>query len=75
MTKEGNGLRDSKDHIPCVTLLHDLTVNFCANLKILWVFEDLGRDDAGTERRPAVETFAEGPLAASSLYSGGVFFG
>ena len=66
LTQERDHLLNPKDHIPRSTILHHLPIQFCPNLQFLRIRNDLRRRDARAKWCPAVETFAEPPLAATT---------
>ena len=67
LAEEGNGLLYVEDQIPRVAILHGLAVEPSLDPEIVGVLQHFRADDAGSVRRPAVESLPERPLAASAL--------
>jgi hypothetical protein len=67
LTQERNRFRNTENHILRATFLNRLPIQLRRNLQILRILDDLAAHDTWTIRSPAVETFAERPLAAAVL--------
>ena len=67
LAEEGNGLLHVEDQVPRVAILHGLAVEPSLDPEIVRVLQHFRADDAGSVRRPAVESLPQRPLAASAL--------
>ena len=66
LAQKGNRLRHAEDHVVCTSILHHRAVNPRLDPQILRILDELRVEDAGTEGRPSIVAFAEGPLASAA---------
>jgi hypothetical protein len=67
LTQKRNRLRNPKNHIRRIIVLHHLPIHLRRDLQRLGILNHVPRDNTWTERRPAIKALSKSPLAAAAL--------